>query len=101
MLRTFLVWLVLALLCALHAAAIGCTPAERAELAPIVVPAERASCVLLTVEGVGEVCPTADELAPFAADLLRASSAPVDAGRAPVARLLVRRRHRDAGADAP
>lgn len=63
---------------ALGAVDVACTPAQRAELAPLVAPGERASCVLLrafTTSGtVDTVCATADDLAPYVADLLAAKA---------------------------
>lgn len=82
---------------------VSCTPAQRADLAPLVAPGERASCVLLralTISGtVDTVCATADDLAPYVADLMAAkaedppSAAPVVAFSVPVpARAVSRRR---------
>lgn len=52
----------------------SCSPADRAELAPLVKPAERLACIVLralTTSGdVDEVCATADELAAYVPDLL-------------------------------
>lgn len=71
----------------------SCTPSARRELAPLVVPLERAGCVLLRHE-TGEVCATADELAPFLAELLQARrDEPQDAGSAVIAFALTAPRH--------
>ena len=60
-------------------AVVACTPAQRAELAPAVPAFTRAVCVLIhgftRSSGTDTVCATAEDLAPFVAELLAARAA--------------------------
>jgi len=60
----------------------GCTPQQRKDVVPFVIPAEKLTCVLLRSSGETgkDVCATADDLAPFVDAILQAQAAmPQDA----------------------
>lgn len=60
-------------------AVVACTPAQRAEVSPAVPAFTHAACVLIhgfaRSSGADTVCATADDLAPFVAELLAARAA--------------------------